>query len=73
MDPLPLQQPDLFIIHHHTTNTHTEVRAHIAFTFIIYCGNVLNAWLNTATQIYPEKAQGMGKSGLGSHMKKRTD
>lgn len=33
-------------------NTHAQTRT---YTFIIYCGNVLNAWLNTGTQIHSEE------------------
>lgn len=29
-----------------------------AHTFIIYCGNVLNAWLNTGIQIHPGEDKG---------------
>lgn len=62
VDPSPLQEPTTFIIYYQTTHTHR--RAHVAYTFIIYGGNVLNAWLNTATQIRPQKAQAWaGKVG----------
>ena len=67
LDPLPLQQPSTFIIYYHTTHTHAGVHTQ---TFIIYCGNVLNAWLNTGTQIHPAEGTGMGKSGLGLHTHK---
>lgn len=63
-DPLPLQQPSAFIIYYHTTHMHTGA---CTYTFIIYCGNVLNAWFNTGTQIHCGEGTGMGwESGLGS-------
>lgn len=37
-----------------------------AHTCIIYCGNVLHAWLNTGAQIHPREDTGMGRSRLDS-------
>lgn len=69
LDPSPLQQLSTFIIYYHPTHTHTGGHT---YTFIIYCGNVLNAWLNTGTQIHPGEGTGMGKSGLDSHASTHT-
>lgn len=56
LDPLLLQQPGTFIIYYHTTYTGAHT-----YTFIIYCGNVLNAWFNTGTQIHSREGTGMRK------------
>lgn len=58
LDPLPLQQ-QLWLIHNSPSyNNHARGGARTqSYTFIIYCGNVLNAWLNTATQVYGSKVQ----------------
>ena len=77
LDPVPPLWPSTFIIYYPHTHTHTQTHTHThtqqSDAFIIYCGNVLNAWLNTGTQIHSGDGKGrQGESGLVTHTHTRT-